>query len=111
MASRNPSRTQDAIPRSASGTGAPSARRGLFVSYRRPTPNTSLSSGPTIAQAVHKDATASQDDIIQRDEQGNYRLDLPNMAPIPRDEMKEERGRDTDTASFHKITPDNSPKK
>jgi hypothetical protein len=73
-------------------TGGPSARRGLFVTYRRPTPNTALSAGASAAQAVHKDATASEDDIIQRDEQGNYRLDLPSMAPLPRDEDKEEHG-------------------
>jgi hypothetical protein len=103
MTSRNPSRTHDVIPRSTSGTGAPSARRGLFVSYRRPTPNTALSTGTTAAQAVHKDATASQDDIIQRDEQGNYRLDLPNMAPLPRDEIKEERGMNSDAVPFFQL--------
>jgi hypothetical protein len=27
-----------------------------------------------------------------RDEHGNYRLDLPHMTPLPRDEAREERG-------------------
>jgi hypothetical protein len=64
-----------------------------------------LSAGANAAQAVHKDATASEDDIIQRDEQGNYRLDLPSMAPLPRDEDKEEHG-ENNTVSIHTSVSD-----
>jgi hypothetical protein len=48
----------------------------------------------TASQNVHSDESAStKEDIIIRDEAGDFRLELPSQMPLPmREDQKEEQG-------------------
>jgi hypothetical protein len=84
MASRQgPSRTNP-----ASGV-----RRNLFHHSlnRRPVASTSASASTTATVHVAAEQDSSSD-IVARDEHGNYQLDQPSLAPLPRDELQEDRG-------------------
>lgn len=74
-------------------TTASGMRRNLFSSNlsRRPTgpSSTSATSATTLQLA---DEHAEDRDIVARDEEGNYRLEMPNVGPLPRDDAREERG-------------------
>lgn len=68
------------------------------MARRAPASSSSLSlasHAPTLARSDSR-ATASTEnaemDIIIRDERGDYRLDMPSMTPLPRDEARDERG-------------------
>lgn len=37
-------------------------------------------------------AADAVEDIIVRDERGDFRLEMPTMTPMPRDEVKDEQG-------------------
>lgn len=73
-------------------TTASGMRRNLFSSNlsRRPTgpSSTSATSATTLQLA---DEHAEDRDIVARDEEGNYRLEMPNVGPLPRDDAREER--------------------
>lgn len=80
--------------RSANGN-IPPVRRNLFSSRpRRPVTTSSLSTATsTASQTVHADESASaREDIIIRDESGDFRLELPTQGPLPpREDTKEEQ--------------------
>ncbi|KAF2422071.1 hypothetical protein EJ08DRAFT_653277 [Tothia fuscella] len=83
MTGRIPSQTNSSLP---------PVRRQFHSSSRRPPMNSNnTSTSNTTQSTVHTDASASSEDIIIRDETGNFRLDVPNMAPLPRDEAKDEK--------------------
>ncbi|TID19740.1 putative upf0220 domain protein [Venturia nashicola] len=73
----------------------PSVRRNIFSSHpRRPAATSSLSTAASSAsQNLHSDASVSaQEDIIIRDETGDFRLELPAPGPIPlRGDQKDEQ--------------------
>ena len=89
----NPSSRSRGLQQQSSSSGGPNGRHNLFSSTlsRRPSGNPSTSASTT---TVHSSNTENQEaaDIVVRDEHGNYRLDLPRMTPIPRDEASEEQG-------------------
>jgi hypothetical protein len=89
----NPSSRSRGLQQQNSSSNGSNVRRNLFSSTlsRRPT---GIPSASTSTSTVQSSNTEDQPvaDIIVRDEHGNYRLDLPHMTPIPRDEAREERG-------------------
>ncbi|QDS70029.1 hypothetical protein FKW77_003803 [Venturia effusa] len=104
MTSRNnPSRNYDNNPppmlRTSNAQSLPSGRRNLFSSHpRRPAANSSLSTAASSgSQNVHSDASASvHEDIIIRDETGDFRLELPTQGPLPtREDQKEDQSAET----------------
>lgn len=68
-------------------------RRNLFahtLNRRAAAPSASLTTTSTAVQVAAEHDGAS--DIVARDEHGNYQLDQPALAPLPRDELQDERG-------------------
>ncbi|KAF2095243.1 hypothetical protein NA57DRAFT_79734 [Rhizodiscina lignyota] len=116
MASRAPARsTSTSNPSAASNQSAPSTsaapagsnlqapRRSQppylhgSMTRRPPAASSSLSvSSPTHGFGAHAGSQSTNlpadDDIIIRDEHGDFRLDMPTMTPLPRDEARDERG-------------------
>ncbi|KAF2811151.1 uncharacterized protein BDZ99DRAFT_462424 [Mytilinidion resinicola] len=76
MTTRHPPRT----------TTASGVRRNLFH-HRRPT-TSSTSTSATTLQVASEDANQ---EMVARDEHGNYRLEQPAMTPLPRNDLQEER--------------------
>lgn len=76
-------------------TTASGMRRNLFNSNlsRRPTGPSSTSATSATTLQLADEATEDRD-IVARDEEGNYRLEMPNVGPLPRDDAREERGKD-----------------
>lgn len=112
--SRNYDNNAPPITRTANGQNLPSVRRNLFSSHpRRPAATSSLSTATSCASRnVHSDESAStKEDIIIRDETGDFRLELPTQGPLPmREDQKEDQSNITLERSLsqhanHQTTP------
>lgn len=100
MTSRNnTSRNYDNNPppslRAPNGQNPPSVRRNIFSSHpRRQAATSSLSTATSsTSQNVHSDVSVSaKEDIIIRDETGDFRLELPTLGlPPMREDQKEDQ--------------------
>ena len=93
MATNPSSRSRGIQQQNPSSTGS-NVRRNLFSSTlsRRPNGNPSASTSTSTVHSSNTEDQTTAADIVVRDEHGNYKLDLPQGTPIPRDEAREERG-------------------
>jgi len=79
-----PSRT------TATTTTTSSVRRNLFHHHlsRRPTSSSTASSATTLQSAIHDDST----EIVAKDRNGNYAVQVPTLPPLEDEQVEEEMG-------------------
>lgn len=103
--SRNYDNNAPPIMRAPNSQSHPPSRRTLFSSHpRRPAAASSVSTATSSgSQNVHSDASATaKEDIIIRDETGDFRLELPTQGPLSmREDQKEDQSNITSESWSH----------